>query len=54
MPPTELKIRIPLDVKNWLRKEADRYGSSLNSEAIRAIRKHIDREKAQELEVPQT
>jgi hypothetical protein len=31
-------LRLPLDVKAWLQDQADRNGSSQNSEVIRALR----------------
>lgn len=35
---TPLQLRLPLDVKVWLQEQADKNGSSQNSEVIRAIR----------------
>lgn len=35
---TGLRLRIPDDVKKWLEAEAERNGSSQNSEVIRALR----------------
>lgn len=34
----QLQLRLPPDVKAWLAAEADRNGSSQNSEVIRALR----------------
>lgn len=39
----QLPIRFPLDVKAWLEAQAERNGSSQNSEVIRAIRAAMDR-----------
>lgn len=40
MPQTRkpLQLRLPDDLKAWLKAEADRNGSSQNSEVIRALR----------------
>jgi hypothetical protein len=43
----ELKIRLPLDVQTWLRREAARYGSSLNGEVVRALRKRMEQRQDQ-------
>lgn len=40
----QLALRVPADVKAWLAEQARRNGSSLNSEAIRAVRERMDRE----------
>lgn len=40
----QLALRVPADVKDWLADQAKRNGSSLNSEAIRAVRARRDRE----------
>lgn len=41
LPP--LGVRLPDDVKGWLKAEAARNGSSQNSEVIRAIRERMER-----------
>ncbi len=33
-----LQLRLPADLKDWLKSEATRNGSSQNSEIIRALR----------------
>lgn len=33
-----MQLRLPLDLKNWLKAEAEKNGSSQNSEVIRAVR----------------
>lgn len=33
-----MQLRLPTDLKDWLAKEAEKNGSSQNSEVIRAIR----------------
>ena len=41
-----LQLRLPDDLKAWLAAEAERNGSSQNSEVIRAIRERKDRSAA--------
>lgn len=41
-----LVIRLPRDVKTWLRAQASRNSSSQGSEAVRAIRERMDREQS--------
>lgn len=36
--------RIPPDLKSWLAQQAERYGTSQNSEIIRAIRERMERQ----------
>jgi hypothetical protein len=43
-----LQLRLPPDLKEWLRDEADRNGASQNSEVIRAIRERMERTTATE------
>lgn len=43
---TGLRLRLPDDVKKWLESEADRNGSSQNSEVIRALRAAMNRGNA--------
>lgn len=38
-----LRLRLPEDVKVWLQAEAERNGSSQNSEVIRALRAAMSR-----------
>lgn len=38
-----MQLRLPKDVKEWLLQEADRNGSSQNSEVIRSIRERMQR-----------
>lgn len=38
-----LQLRLPPDLKAWLKAEADKNGASQNSEVIRAIRAAMDR-----------
>lgn len=38
-----LQLRIPADLKDWLRQEAERNGASQNSEIIRALRAAMER-----------
>ena len=35
--------RIPPDLKAWLSEQAERYGTSQNSEIVRAIRERMER-----------
>lgn len=39
-----LQLRLPDDLKAWLAAQADRNGSSQNSEVIRALRAAMERE----------
>lgn len=39
----QLPIRFPADVKAWLAEQAERNGSSQNSEVIRAVRERMER-----------
>ncbi len=34
----QLQLRLPIDLKAWLKAEAEKNGASQNSEVIRAIR----------------
>ncbi|WP_439618342.1 Arc family DNA-binding protein [Shinella sp.] len=45
-------LRIPLDVKAFVDQEAERNGSSQNSEIIRAVRERMDRVKRGEMPAP--
>ena len=40
----QLLVRLPDEVKAWLAAQADRNGSSQNSEVIRALRAAMERE----------
>lgn len=37
-----MQLRLPDDLKDWIKGEADKNGSSQNSEVIRAIRDRMD------------
>lgn len=39
-----VQLRIPPDLKAWLAKQAEKNGSSQNSEVIRALRAAMDRD----------
>ncbi len=39
----KLLVRLPVDVKSWLRKEADRNATSQSSEVVRALRDKLER-----------
>lgn len=41
-----MQLRLPDDLKAWLAAEADRNGSSQNSEVIRALRERMERPPA--------
>ncbi len=41
-----LKIRVPEELRVWLAAQAERNGSSMNSEVVRAIRDRIDAQQA--------
>lgn len=38
-----LQLRLPPDLKVWLKAEAEKNGTSQNSEIIRALRERTDR-----------
>lgn len=42
-PRRRLELRMPEDVKAWLEAEAERNGSSQNSEIVRALRAAMQR-----------
>lgn len=42
-----LQLRLPAEVKDWLHAEAERNGSSQNSEVIRALRAAMARTSAE-------
>lgn len=42
----QIAIRLPLDLKRFIKAEAKANGSSQNSEIVRAIRERMDRKKA--------
>lgn len=39
-----MPLRLPPDLKAWVQAQADRNGSSQNSEVIRAVRAAMERE----------
>jgi predicted HicB family RNase H-like nuclease len=39
----QLQVRFPEDVKDWIKAEAEKNGSSQNSEIIRAVRDRMAR-----------
>ena len=39
-----LQLRLPHDLKDWLRAEAEKNGASQNSEVIRALRAAMERD----------
>jgi hypothetical protein len=43
----QMVIRVPLDLKAFVKAQAARNGSSQNSEVVRALRERMDRERAQ-------
>lgn len=40
---TKLLCRLPPEIKGFLKRQADRFGSSMNSEVVRSIRERMDR-----------
>lgn len=42
----KMQVRLPPDLKLWLNKQANKNGSSQNSEIIRALRERMDRQAA--------
>jgi Arc-like DNA binding domain len=43
-----LLVRVPVEIRTWLRAQSRRNASSQNSEIVRAVRERMDREKALE------
>ena len=41
---TQLKIRLPADVKEWIERQTAKNASTQNSEIVRSIRERMDRE----------
>lgn len=39
----QVPIRVPADLKAWLRSEATKHRSSMNSEIIRAVRERMEK-----------
>ena len=39
----QMKIRLPADLKAFVADQADRYGNTLNSEIVRAVRERMER-----------
>ena len=48
-----MQLRLPPDLKAWLRAEAERNGASQNSEIIRALRAAMDRAPSNPLPAPE-
>ena len=44
--------RLPADIKTFIEAQADRYGSSMNSEIVRAVRERMDRVQREEMPAP--
>lgn len=44
----QINVRIPVDLRGWLRQQQERNRSSLTSEVVRAIRERKDRVELQE------
>ena len=40
-----MQVRLPQAIKDWLAAEAEKNGSSQNSEVIRAVRERMEREE---------
>jgi predicted HicB family RNase H-like nuclease len=40
-----LQLRLPADLKDWLKAEAEKNGASQNSEVIRALRAAMERDQ---------
>ena len=40
-PRKPMQLRLPPDLKKWIEKQAERNGSSQNSEVIRAVRERM-------------
>jgi len=43
----QMMIRLPIDVKGWVAQQAERHGSSQNSEVVRALRERMERVERQ-------
>lgn len=39
-----LQLRLPAELKDWLKVEAEKNGASQNSEIVRAIRERMERQ----------
>jgi len=42
-----MQLRLPRDVKDWIRAQAEQNGSSQNSEIIRAVRDRMEQVDSQ-------
>lgn len=40
----KLLCRLPSDVKGYLERQAEKFGSSMNSEVVRSIRERMEKE----------
>lgn len=45
-------IRLPVDVKAFVDQQAEKFGSSQNSEIIRAVRERMERVQREEMPAP--
>ena len=43
---TKMQVRLPVDIREWLGNQADRYGGSVNATIIRLVRERMDAEAA--------
>lgn len=41
----QFQLRLPLDLKDWLKLQSERNGSSQNSEVIRSIRERMEKDQ---------
>lgn len=40
------RLRLPHDLREWLKHQVEKYGGSMTGEIIRAIREKVERESA--------
>lgn len=41
-----VQLRLPVDLKEWIEAQAEKNGSSQNSEIVRAVRERMERVEA--------
>lgn len=41
--------RLPLDIKHFIEVQSEKYGSSMNSEIVRAVRERMERVQREEI-----
>lgn len=46
-PHAGIYLRVPLDVKSWLKRQTERAFTSQNAEIVRSIKERMDRERVE-------